>query len=162
MTRMLGLILVALLFLSESEPARAQTTPAGSFGRDGYGYPYGVAVGPVYMPFGGFGFNYGQVPSAGAVMIDQYGMPYGIPVVAPAPAALGAAPRARQTRVVSNRVAAQPRSQLPTGSLYWPAGNAVSPYTPAARYQAYGGGYAQSPSGGIDAGIMWMGWPLGY
>ncbi len=162
MNRMLGLILVVIVLLSASTPTYAQTMPVGSFGTEGYEYR-GDAVGaPAYQTFGGFGFEYGQVPDAGGVMIDRFGKPYGIPVAAPAPAALGPRPRPRQSRVGSNRVGAQSRTQLPTGSLYWPAANGVSPYSPAARYQAYGSGYAQSPYGGIDAGMMWMGWPLSY
>ena len=162
MYRMLGLILVVIVLLSASAPTYAQMMPVGSFGTEGYEYRGDAVVAHAYQTFGGFGFEYGQVPDAGGVMIDRFGMPYGIPVAVPRARRCGSA---AATEAVACRF--QPRrhpsrTQLPTGSLYWPAANGVSPYSPAARYQAYGSGYAQSPYGGIDAGMMWMGWPLSY
>jgi hypothetical protein len=66
------------------------------------------------------------------------------------------------SRTEAKRVQAQPRYQLPTGSLYWSGANSGILYSPAMRYQTYGGGYARSPYGAVDHSIMYKGWELGY
>jgi hypothetical protein len=52
--------------------------------------------------------------------------------------------------------------QLPTGSLNWPGASRVLLYSPALRYENYGGGYGRGPYGTIDCGMMYHGMSLGY
>jgi hypothetical protein len=157
MSRTFGLISAAVVLLTGVTSAHAQTPD--SYGIDDLGYG---AVASEYRPFGGFGLEYSQVPRAGAVMLDRAGMPYRAPIVAQSPASSVPPARLAQTRDRSSRSSAQPVYQLTTGSLYWPAGSGAIPYSPAMRYQSYGYGYGTGPAGGIDSGIMWMGWPLSY
>jgi len=181
---MFGSISAGTVLLGLAAPAHAQTTMADWYGVEDYGYG-GYSSG--YQTYDGFGAGYIQAVVGGSVIMDRFGMLYRIPDVAPAPTSEGrrtedggrkklngssdvvAAPalraaraRAGRARAGSGRVAAQPRYQLPTGSLYWPAANEVILYSPAMRYQSYGGGYGRDPYGSIDHGTMWKGWPLGY
>jgi hypothetical protein len=159
MSRTLGMFVVVIVLLSALTPARAQVT-----GADSYGMEYGGYRGSTYdnQPFGGFGFEYGQVARAGGMILDQYGIVRQAPGFAPAPTAPAPRARARQTLAGSSRVAARASFALPTGSLYWPGASGVILYSPATRYQSYGSGYGRSPYGSVDCSTMYKGWPLGY
>ncbi len=59
------------------------------------------------------------------------------------------------TRYGSRRAIAQPRYQLPTGSLGWSAGNGGMLNPVEARCSAYGSGYGVGPYGVVDHRMMW-------
>jgi hypothetical protein len=105
------------------------------------------------------------VPAGGMVM-DQYGLWYAVPYVesAPSVAAAQPQPQSRTTRSASRRIAArvaQPRYQLPGGSLGMSGANGAILYSPGMRYQSYGSGYGW-PAGRIDNSGMFHGLPTGY
>jgi len=163
MTRILGLTVALVVPLCLATTAHAQMTP----------YNGGGAMGPYYgvsvyggQPYGGFGLNYSQAVPAGGMVMDQYGLWHAVPYVelAAPPAATQPQQRSRTTRSTSRRVTArvaQPRYQLPTGSLGLSGANGGMLYSPAARYQSYGSGYGW-PVGVIDNSGMWHGMPSGY
>jgi len=161
MTRLFGLTVAIVLPLSLATTTRAQTTPYDDFVPE---TPiYGVAA-EGSQPYGGFGLGYSQPVLAGTVIMDQYGLLHAIPDVEAAPALVAVAPqpRTRNSRSASRRASAQPRYQLPTGSLGQSASNGVILYSPGMRYQNYGNGYDRGPYGVVDYSQMYKGWPLGY
>ena len=145
MIRILGLTVCAIVPLCLATTARAQTAP----------YNVGAAQGPNFgvsfygvQPYGGFGLGYTQTVPAGSMVMDQYGLWHAVPYFESAPPVAAAQPqtqpRSRTTRSASRRVAArvaQPRYQLPTGSLGMSGANGGMLYSPGARYQSYGSGY---------------------
>jgi hypothetical protein len=158
MIRILGLTVALVVPLCLTTTARAQMTPY-----DGGGAPspyYGVSA---YggQSYGGFGLEYSQTVPAGGMVMDQYGLWHALPNLESAPPVAAAQPqtRTRTTRSVSRRVAAkvaQPRYQLPTGSLGMSGANGGILYSPGTRYQSYGSGYGL-PMGTIDHSGMWWG-----
>jgi len=163
MTRILALTVAIVVPLSLATKAQAQWTPYNAEG--GANSYYGVsAYGS--QPYGGFGLNYSQSVAAGGMVMDQYGLWHATSYVAPAPTrpAVFAQPQARTrtTRTASRRNLAQPRYQLPTGSLGLSGGNSGILYSPGMRNQSYGSGYGSSPYGVIDNSGMWHGMPTGY
>jgi hypothetical protein len=162
MIRILGLTVALVVPLCLTATAHAQMTP---YDGDGAIRPnYGVSV---YggLPYGGFGQEYSQMVPAGGMVMDQYGLWHAVPSVESAPPVAAAQPqpqtRSRTTRSASRRVAAkvaQPRYQLPTGSLGLSGANGGMLYSTGARYQSYGSGYGW-PMGVIDHSGMWWGMP---
>jgi hypothetical protein len=161
MTRILALTVAMVASLSFVTTAQAQWMPYDAVG--GANAYYGVsAYGS--QPYGSFGLNYSQ--SSGMTM-DQYGrwdansyvqparpvVQPARPVVAPQPQ-----PRTRTSRTASRRnIVAQPRYQLPTGSLGWSDGNSGILYSPDMRNQSYGSGYGSGAYGVVDYSGMWHG-----
>jgi hypothetical protein len=94
-------------------------------------------------PFGGFGLT----------AVPRRARPQGVQ------AASAHRGRARKALERTAPPAAYP---LPTGSLHWPQGGAVSLYSPAERYQSYQSGYARSPYGSADYGMAYKGYYWGY
>jgi hypothetical protein len=166
MSRLSGFVLAALLFWGLEGAAHAQLVEADPpyFWPPADVYFYG------YEPYGGFGVQYSQPLRDGQLLTDRFGMVYMVsaprtaPQVEPAPlsASVPGSPRVRRSRSDKSAAQAQPRYHMPTGSLAWPGGNGGILYSPAMRYQSYGGGYAASPYGTIDHSIMYKGWALGY
>jgi hypothetical protein len=163
MIRLSGVVLTTILLLRSTGAAQAQVVAADP-SESGCAYD-GYLAGS--QPYGGFGLEYGQPVAEGTVIVDRFGMfhivssgrsPREIAPAAPAPAQ----PRVRESRSSARRGQAQPRYQMPTGSLYWPGENSGILYSPAARYSNYGGGYGRGPYGGVDHSIMYKGWWLGY
>jgi hypothetical protein len=169
MNRTLGVICASFLILGATTAGRAQTDAFGRYenGSHDYGiYPYGDE------PYGGFGMDYVQAPSSGGLVMDRFGMIHEAPVVGSRPVvaaervSVRSETRSRSARTRPRRAQAQAQArgnyQLPTGALRWKGGEGVLLYSPALRYQSYGGGAARSPYGSIDYGSMWMGWPLSW
>jgi hypothetical protein len=160
MIRTLGLTLWLVVPLCLATMADAQTTPYNGGGAPN---PYsGVSV---YgsLPYGGFGLEYSQAFPAGGMIMDQYGLWHAVPGVqsAPAVAAAQPQPRSRPARSSSRRIpakVAQPRYQLPTGSLGLSTADGGMLYSPVTHYRSYGSGYA-FPAGVIDHSGMWWGMP---
>jgi hypothetical protein len=158
MTRPLGLTLAIVVMLCPALTARAQTAA------DPYRMEestYGEHLDQL-GPYGGFGLEIVQAPRAGGVWMDRFGMLHGAPAVAPARASTAARTAVRPLRSGTSGRIARSQYQLPTGSLYWPGASGVILYSPAMRYQTYGGGYGWGPYGSVDCGIMWKGMSLGY
>jgi hypothetical protein len=160
MIRILGLTVALVLPLCLATTADAQMTP--DYGGGAQGQNFGVSV---YegQPYGGFGLGYSQTVPAGGMVMDQYGLWHAVPYFEPAPpvAAASPQPRSRTTRSVSRRLGpkvAQPRYQLPTGTLGMSGANGGILYAPGTRYQSYGSGYGW-PMGVIDNSGMWHGMP---
>ncbi len=163
MIRILGLAVAVVVPLSLVTTAHAQMTPYDA--REAQSPYYGVSA---YggQSYGGFGLEYSQTVPAGGMVMDQYGLWHAVPNVESAPpvAAAQPQPRPRTSRSASRRVAAnvaQPRYQLPTGSLGLSGANGGILYSPGMRYQSYGSGYGW-PVGVIDNSRMWHGMPSGY
>jgi hypothetical protein len=167
MNRAFGLVLAVVLFSGLNTTTRAQTDDP---------------------PFGGFGYDYAQVPPSNSIVLDRFWMPVQTPAVGTAPApAIRTSPTATVVTTQPRAAAAMTRPrvdpaakrtarahrrygmvpmqgsyQLPTGSLYWPAAAGVSLYSPAQRYQSYDFGYDKSPYGSIEYGSMYKGFLMGY
>jgi len=165
MTRLSGFVVAGIVVFGWAGAAGAQVVDGNPFesesAYDGYFYSS--------LPSGGFGLEYTQPVGEGSLVMDRFGMFYMAPAVRTAApsnttAAVSAPMRRRgvQSRTEAKRVQAQPRYQMPTGSLYWSGANSGILYSPAMRYQSYGGGYARSPYGAVDHSIMYKGWDLGY
>jgi hypothetical protein len=164
MIRILGLTVALVVPLCLTATAQAQIAP----------YDGGGAMRPYYgvsvyggFPYGGFGQEYSQMVPAGGMVMDQYGLWHPVPSVGSPPPVTAAQPqpntqpRSRTTRSTSRRVAAkvaQPRYQLPTGSLGLSGADGGMLYSSGARYQSYGSGYGL-PMGVIDHSGMWWGMP---
>jgi len=164
MSRMCGLILVGIGLLSLAAPAHAQVATTDPYGMEDYGF--GGYSGE-FQNFGGIGLGSSQAVPAGGVIMDRFGMLHAIPNIGTEPTARAQRARAPQARAGFGRAGsargrAQRQYQLPTGSLYWPAGNGVMLYAPFERYQSYGDGYGRGPYGSVDHGIMYKGWALDY
>jgi hypothetical protein len=161
MTRLFGLTLLIVLPLSLAATTRAQTTPYDDYVPEAP--RYGVAA-DSSQPYGGFGLDYSQPFLSGSVVMDQYGLLHDTPYVDAAPAVVAAPqqPRTRTSRSASLRGSAQPRYQLPTGSLGQTGSIGVILYSPGVRHQNYGNGYERGPYGVVDYSHMYKGWPLGY
>jgi hypothetical protein len=168
MNRTWAFVFALWLLLGSTTASRAQYDEAGRY--DGGAYDYGV-YSYDEMPSGAFGLNYVQVVPSGRLMIDRFGMVYQAPMVGGESAVSLARPNVRargeaRSMPARRRAAARTprRAQtiypLPTGSLDWPAGQGVLLYSPALRYQSYGGGAARSPHGTIEYGSMYKGWLL--
>jgi hypothetical protein len=152
MNRILGLAVAIVVPFCLSTAAHAQSAY------------YGVGpTGPVYggyanagQPYGGFGLEYSPAVPAGGIVIDQYGLLHAVPYVASAsPVVVQPQPQVRTTRSGSRRAIAQPRYQLPTGSLGWSGGNGGMLYPVQTRGGSYGSGYDVGPYGVIDHNMMW-------
>jgi hypothetical protein len=161
MTRLFALTVAIVLPLSLATTTSAQTTPYDDYVPEAP--TYGVAA-DGSQPYGGFGLEYSQALLAGSMVMDQYGLLHVTPAVEAAPAVAAAPPRppTRISRSAYRRVKAQPRYQLPTGSLGQSGSNGVILYSPGVRYQNYGSGYERGPYGVVDYSYMYKGWPLGY
>ncbi len=163
MSRILGLTVALVVPLCLATTTNGQTTPYGGGGQPNPYYGVSAYGGQSY---GGFGFEYSQAQPASGMVMDQYGLWHAVPYVESAPPVAVAQPqqRARTTRSTSRRVAtkvAQPRYQLPTGSLGLSGANSGILYSADARYRSYGSGYGW-PVGVIDNSGMWHGMPSGY
>jgi hypothetical protein len=163
MIRTLGLTVALVVPLSLATTTHAQMAPYDAGGTPSPYYGVSAYGG---QPFGGFGLDYAQRAPSGGMVMDQYGMWHAVPYVESAPtvAAVAPQPRTRTTRSASRRVAvkvAQPRYQLPSGSLGLSGANGGILYSPGMRYQSYGSGYGW-PVGVIDNSGMWHGMPSGY
>jgi hypothetical protein len=104
-----------------------------------------------------------QRPLLGSVVMDRFGLVHGPMDARPAPPP----PQPPRSRTKTGRTTASgrvvpTRYPLPTGSLNWPGASGVVLYSPADRYQNYGGGYGRGPYGSIDCGMMFRGMALGY
>jgi len=158
MTRTLGLTLAMVVMLGPATTTHAQTAA------DPYRMEestYGEHLDQL-GPHGGFGLETAQAPRAGGVWMDRFGILHQTPVLAPAPAYTAARAGARPSRSGTSGRTARSQYQLPTGSLNWPGASEVILYSPAMRYQTYGGGYGWGPYGSVDCGIMFRGMSLGY
>jgi hypothetical protein len=153
MTRPLGLILTMVVMLCLATTARAQTV-ADPYTMEESTYGEHLSQ----MPPGGFGLETLQLPRAGSFWMDRFGMIHRMPVVTTAPGVSAARP----SRSGTNGRVVRMQYQLPTGSLYWPGAGEVILYSPAMRYQTYGGGYGRGPYGSLDSGIMFRGMALDY
>jgi hypothetical protein len=152
MNRILGLAVAIVVPLTLATATHAQTTYYDTVtASPGYGVPATAS-----QAYGGFGLQYSPGVPAGAVVMDQYGLLHQVPYVASAPqAVMQAQPRVTHARYGSRRAAAQPRYQLPTGSLGGSAGNGGMFYPVDARYASYGSGYGVGPYGVVDHRMMW-------
>jgi hypothetical protein len=164
MNRILGLTVALVVPLCLATTAHAQVTAYENGGAPN-AYYGGSAYGG--QPYGGFGLEYSQAVPAGGMVMDQYGLWHAVPYVESTPSVAVAPqpqPRSRTPRSASRRVAAkvaQPRYQLPSGSLGLSGANGGMLYSPGMRYQSYGSGYGW-PVGVIDNSGMWHGMPSGY
>ena len=123
---------------------------------------YGESLAQI-EPYGGFGLEMMQTP------IGRHRHARSLWIGSPSSVCVShrcrvAAPR---PRVRSSRSGPATRTarvgyQLPTGSLDWPAASGVILYSPALRYENYGGGYGRGPYGTMDCGMMYHGMSLGY
>jgi hypothetical protein len=147
---MLGIGLLVL-----GEPAVAQKTPADLIELDLHYESYTAG----YANHGGVGLGYSPMVRAWG-FVDRFGMLQATPSVSAVRPERAA--QVRAVRILHETVPSGPRTRyaLPTGSLYWPAAGGVMLYSPLARYQSYGAGYAVGPYGTADHGIMYKGWSL--
>ena len=157
MTRSLGLILAVAVILGSASTARAQTV-ADPYRMEESTYGEHLAR----MPHGGFGLETLQVPRPGGIWMDRFGMLHRTPGVAVAPRPTAVRSGGRLSRSGTSGRVARSQYQLPTGSLYWPEASEVILYSPAMRYETYGGGYGRGPYGSVDCSIMFRGMALGY
>jgi hypothetical protein len=163
MNRILGLTVALVVPLCLAATTRAQTAPYDGGGAQG---PYFGVSAYGGQPYGGFGLQYSQTAPAGSMVMDQYGLWHAVPYFESAPPVAAAQPqtpppsRTSRSRRIAAKVA-QPRYQLPTGSLGMAGANGGILYSPGARYQSYGSGYGW-PAGVIDNSRMWHGMPSGY
>jgi hypothetical protein len=158
MIRGLGLSFVVVLSIGPASPAQAQKVadPYRRGAAAAYGdSPYRIE------PFGGFGLETMQTPFVGTVVLDRFGLVHGSPLAQPSRGVRVARPRGKASGAASTGRAARVEHQLPTGSLNWAGAGGVVLYSPALRYQNYGGGYGRGPYGSIDCGMMYKGWSLG-
>jgi hypothetical protein len=158
MIRWIGLGLIAVLSFGVSPPANAQMEDH-PYGADAS--PYGISPDRL-EPFGGFALEMAQIPMEGTVVIDRFGLAHGTPRPLRSEPMTVPRPRAKATRTVPGRRAARVGYQLPTGSLDWAGATGVLLYSPAMRFENYGGGYGRGPYGSVDCGMMYHGMSLGY
>ena len=156
MTRPLGFALAILVMLGSASTTQAQTA-ADPYRMEESTYGDYLA----HMPYGGFGLESVQFAPVGGLWKDRFGMLHGAPV-APVRDFTATRPGVRPSRSSTSRRIARSQYQLPTGSLDWPGASGVILYSPAMRYQTYGGGYGWGPYGSVDCGIMYKGMSLGY
>ncbi len=168
MSRLSGFVLAGIVIFGLAGAAGAQVVDSDPYesgsAYDGYFYSKSSPGD------GGFGLGYAQPVREGSLVMDRFGMFYMAPAARTASppdttAAVSAPVRRRRgapSRTEAKRVQAQPRYQMPTGSLFWSGANSGILYSPGMRYQTYGGGYARSPYGAVDHSIMYKGWELGY
>ncbi len=157
MFRPLASSMVLVLSLSLAATAEAQLA-ADPYDSDS---PASVRSSVPIAPYGGFGLETMQTLHPGTLIVDRFGLVREIPFVQP-PSSVG--PRPRSTASRSNSSGRVPRvaRKLPTGSLDWAGANGVILYSPALRFQDYGGGYGRGPYGSVDCGMMYKGMSLGY
>jgi hypothetical protein len=157
MIRWLGLSVAVVFAIGWASPAEAQKVA------DPYGWDAAVyGVSPYRIePYGGFGLETMQTPFMGTVVLDRFGLVHGTPLAQPSRGEKEPRPRGKTSAAVPSGRAARVGFQLPTGSLNWAGASRVVLYSPALRYQNYGGGYGRGPYGTIDCGIMYKGWSLG-
>ena len=115
-----------------------------------------------FEPYGGFGLETIQTPIAGTVMLDRFGLVHRAPHREPSLRIPAPRPRSRSSGSRPAARTARIGYQLPTGSLDWTGTSGVVLYSPALRYQNYGGGYGRGPYGSMDCGMMYHGMSLGY
>jgi hypothetical protein len=158
MIRWLGLSLIVVFSIGLASPAEAQMAA------DPYGWDASTGGDLLYRiePTGGFGLETMQSPFAGMVVMDRFGMVHAAPIAqspqhVPAPQR-----RTRKGQAVMSRRVSRDEYQLPTGSLNWAGASNVVFYSPALRYETYGGGYGRGPYGSMDCGMMYHGMSLGY
>jgi hypothetical protein len=161
MMRWFSLGLTVVFSIGLSAPAGAQLAD----------YPYGYGSDAVAYgrsldriePYGGFGLEMMQTPIAGTVIVDRFGLVHGNPHIELPSHVMAPSPRTKVSRYAPRRrVAARVGYQLPTGSLDWAGASGVILYSPALRYQNYGGGYGRGPYGTMDYGMMYHGMSFGY
>ena len=111
-------------------------------------------------PYGGFGLQYaqalwaryGQAFVTGAVW-SWIGMAYALRIPVRSAGTRRAPPgrswHAQTSRSHAGSPSGQPRYQLPTGSLDWPAASGVILYSPGDALRSYGSGYGRGPYGSI-------------
>ncbi len=158
MARPLGLTLAMVVMLGPATMSHAQTAA------DPYRMEestYGEHLDRLGH-HGGFGLETTQAPRAGGVWMDRFGILHQTPIVAPAPGVKAARPVVRPSRSSTSERTARSNYQLPTGSLNWPGASGAILYSPAMRFQSYGGGYGWGPYGSVDCGIMFRGMSLDY
>ncbi len=158
MIRGIGLGWIAVLSIGLSPRANAQMADH-PYGADAS--PYGISPDHV-EPFGGFGLETMQVPMAGTVVVDRFGLLHGNLRASLSEPTTVPRPRAKTSRSVPGRRVARVGYPLPTGSLDWAGASGVVLYSPAMRYENYGGGYGRGPYGSVDCGMMYHGMSLGY
>jgi hypothetical protein len=158
MVRCIGLGLFAVLSIGVSPPVNAQMADH-SFGANAF--PYGISPDDL-GPYGGFGLETAQVLTEGAVVVDRFGLAHGNPRAQRSQPVTVPRPRAKTSRAGQGRRVARVGYQLPTGSLDWAGASGVIFYSPAVRYENYGGGYGRGPYGSVDCGMMYHGMSLGY
>jgi hypothetical protein len=158
MIRWGALSFAVILAIGSSSPVQAQMAgdPYGP-----YASPYGGSTVQI-EPHGGFGLELIQAPMPGTVMLDRFGIVYGVPDRESFVRVTAPLPRARSSRSGPAKRTARIGNQLPTGSLDWAGASGVMLYSPAFRYQNYGGGYGRGPYGTMDCGMMYHGMSLGY
>jgi hypothetical protein len=158
MIRRFGLVLFTVFSIGSSAPAEAQI--AAELKGSGAS-TYGIGLDQI-EPYGGFGLETMQTPFVGTVVVDRFGMLHGTALAQPLPGVTAARPHIKGNRYSTSGRAARAGYSLPTGSLNWAGANGVILYSPALRYQNYGGGYGRGPYGSIDCGMMFKGMSLGY
>jgi hypothetical protein len=158
MIRWIGLGFIAVLSIGVPPSAKAQMANRPD---SADAPPYGRL--PEHVePFGGFGLETAQVPMEGRVVIDRFGLPHGNPRARRSVPLTVPRHRAEPTRSTTGRHVAKVGHPLPTGSLDWAGASGVLLYSPAMRYENYGGGYGRGPYGSVDCGMMYHGMSLGY
>lgn len=153
-----GLSFVVVFSIGFFVPIEAQTTDP-PHGPDASLYGKSLAH---FEPYGGFGLEMMQTPMAGTVMLDRFGLVHRTPIRVSSVRVTSPRPRTRPSRSGPATRTAQVGYQLPTGSLEWPGASGVILYSPALRYENYGGGYGRGPYGTMDCGMMYHGMSLGY
>jgi hypothetical protein len=158
MIRWLGPSFVVVFAIGWASSAEAQMA-AGRHGLDASAYadsPYQIE------PYGGFGLETMQTPFVGTVVLDRFGIVRGIPPAQPARRASGPRQRGKASAALPRNRTAPATYRLPAGSLNWAGTSRMVLYSPALRYQNYGGGYGRGPYGSIDCGMMYKGMSLAH
>jgi hypothetical protein len=158
MIRWLGLSFAVVFLIGWGSRAEAQMV-ADPYGSDGSGY--GASLYRI-APNGGFGLETMQTPVMGAVVLDRFGLAHGTPLVQLSPQVRASRSGAKASRSLASGRRGRAGYQLPTGRLDWAGASGVVLYSPALRYQNYGGGYGRGPYGSIDCGMMYHGMSLSY
>jgi hypothetical protein len=163
MIRWLGSTLAIVLLACSAPQAPGQTVAAVGSGGP-LASPASTRGTPLERiePFGGFGLETMQTPFLGAVIVDRFGMVHAMPFAQRATPVTAERPRVKTSRYAQKGRVLRARAQLPSGSLDWAGANSVVLYSPALRYQNYGGPYGSGPYGSIDCGMMYKGMWLGY
>ena len=158
MIRWVGLSFVVVFSIGFRAPIEAQMAEQ-PYGPDPSLYGESLAY---FEPYGGFGLEMIQTPIAGTFMLDRFGLVHRTPRREPSVRVTAPRPRFRSSRSGPATRTARVGYPLPTGSLNWPGASGVLLYSPALRYENYGGGYGRGPYGTMDCGMMYHGMSLGY